>query len=143
MAVKEYDPTKIAVVFAGIPIKGFADGEMLTVEYDTDTFSDVAGTDGEVARARSSDYRGTITFKLLMTSATNARLSALRNLDITTPGGAGVGSLTITNLLNRATEHHADDAWIASPPPASYDRTVGSREWKIRCARIDGFEGGA
>lgn len=143
MAVKEYDPKQIAIIFAGIPITGFADGEFVTVEYDNDAFSDMAGTDGEVSRARSSDERATVTFKLAATSASNARLSALARIDRVTPGGAGVGFLSITNLLNRATAHEAEDAWIASMPSVSYDRTVGSREWKIRAAKMVSFEAGA
>lgn len=140
--MKEYDPTLIAIIFAGITVEGFADGEFVTVEHDSDAFSDVVGTDGGVSRARSSDERGTITVKLMQTSPTNAAFSAMMQADLDAPGGAGVAPVVVTDLLNEATKHSAMEAWILRPTEASYDRTVGSREWKIRCANLKSFVAG-
>ncbi len=139
--MKEYDPTQVTVSFAGIVAQGYADGEFVRVERDTDAFQDVVGTDGEVSRARSSDYRGTVTIILMQTSATNALFSALAQADEDTPGGAGVGALVIRDRLGTSI-HRSDRAWIAKRPDASYDRTPTSREWKIRCARLSGVDGG-
>lgn len=139
----EYDPTQITVAVAGILCEGFADGEFVTVERDSDAFSDVVGTDGDVSRSRSSDKRGTITIKLLQTSPTNALLSALHEADLNTPGGAGVGQAVVRDRLNGATKFSANHAWIMKAPDVSLDRTATSREWKIRCADLSSFEGGS
>lgn len=138
--MREYDPTQITVSFAGIVAGGFADGSFVTVANESDAFSDVVGTDGEVSRARSSDRRATVTIKLMQTSPTNDLFSAVATADEDTPGGAGVGALVIRDR-NGTTVYRADEAWIQKRPDADFDRTVGPREWAIRCAnlrRVDG-----
>lgn len=139
--MREYDPTQITVSFAGIVVEGYADGEFVRIERDTDDFQDVVGTDGEVSRARSSDLRATVTIILMQTSPSNALLSALRQADLDNPGGAGVGPLVIRDRLGTSI-HRSDQAWIAKAPDVSYDRTPTPREWKIRCARLTGVDGG-
>lgn len=137
----EYDPTQITVSLAGIVAEGYADGEFVRVERDSDAFNDVVGTDGRVSRARSSDKRATITIILMQTSPTNDLLSALAQLDEDAPGGAGVGAFVLRDRLGR-TVLRSDEAWIAKRPNHSMDRTPTSREWKIRCAELVGVDGG-
>lgn len=139
--MKDYDPTEVTVSFAGITIQGFADGEFVRVEQDTDDFTDVVGTDGEVSRSKTSDRRATVTFLLMQTSATNILLSALSNADRDAPGGAGVGALYIRDRQGTSL-HRAAEAWIQKPPNVSYDRTPGPREWVIRCAKLIRTDGG-
>ena len=83
---KIYDPDQVSLSLAGIPIDGYADGEFVRIERETDVFSDVAGSNGEVARSKTNDNRGTVTFILMQTSKTNDLLSALYNLEKNTPG---------------------------------------------------------
>lgn len=139
--LREYDPSEIAMSFAKIPISGYADGEFVTVEPASDDWSDVVGTDGEVTRARTNDRRATVTFKLMASSDTNLLLSQLRNADLLAPNGAGVGALQI-NDLQGTTELSCAEAWIMAMPQTAYDRKVGQREWKIRCAVLEGVVGG-
>jgi hypothetical protein len=141
MSFKEYDPTQVTVSLAGIVVQGYADGEFVGVEQETDNFSDVAGTDGEVSRARTSDRRATIRFVLMQTSSSNDLLSSLANLDLKTPGGSGVGALYIRDRLGRAL-YRAQHAWIQKPPDVSFDREPTPREWTIRCARLERVDGG-
>jgi hypothetical protein len=135
-----YDPDQVLIVVAGIPIKGWADGEFCTVEYETDAFSDVCGTDGEVTRSKSNDRRATVTLRLMQTSPSNALLSALFNLDANSPGGAGVGPFLLANGLT-GTKLAGEKCWIAKPPPSKWDRTPTEREWKVRVASLGGLEG--
>lgn len=141
MGLKVYDPDQITVSFGGRLMSGYADGEFVRIEQDTDDFSDVAGTDGTVSRSRSNDRRATITFILMQTSESNAILSALSELDRVTPGGAGVGALQVRDR-NGSTLYQADEAWISKPPSVSFDREVTSREWTLRCASLKRRDGG-
>lgn len=138
---KIYDPDEYTLYFSGIIIQGYADGEFVTVEQMADAFASVVGTDGEVARSKTNDRRVKVTFKLLQTSASNAALSALHNLDLNTPNGAGVGTLSITDNFG-STKVNASQAWIVKMPDASLDRTAKDRAWVIECANCDRFEGG-
>ncbi len=139
--LKEYNPSEIAMSFAGIPIAGYADGEFVVIEAESDDFTDVVGTDGDVARARTNDRRGTVTFKLMQTSDTNALLSALRSADLLAPNGAGVGALEVRDLQG-TTLLSAAEAWIKKMPQTAFDREIGAREWVIRCAVLEGVVGG-
>lgn len=139
--MKNYDPTEVSVSFAGVVIQGYADGEFIRVEGASDDFSDVVGTDGEVSRSKTSDRRATVTFILMQTSSTNALLSAISNADRDAPGGAGVGALFIRDRQGTSL-YRAAEAWIIKPPNASFDRTPTSREWAIRCAKLQRADGG-
>ena len=55
MAVSTYNPDEVAIVFAGIPISGFADGTFLSVEQNEDSFTMQVGTDGEACRSKSNN----------------------------------------------------------------------------------------
>lgn len=139
--MKHYDPDQVTVSFAGIVLKGFADGSFVTIAQETDNFSDVVGTDGEVSRSKTNDRRATITFKLMQTSESNQLLSAIANADLDLPGGAGVGQLMVRDRQGLSL-YRADEAWISKPPDVDFDRGAVSREWTLRCARLERTDGG-
>lgn len=138
---REYDPDQVSASVNGVPLSGFADGEMIGVERQGDDFEDVVGTDGEVTRSKSSDNRATVTVRLMQSSPANDLLSAMRTLDKASPNGAGVGPFMLRDKQGR-TILLAEKCWIAAPPKSSWDRTAKEREWKIRCASLVEFHGG-
>lgn len=139
--LKIYDPNDVSASIAGLPMSGWADGEFIRIERESNAFDDVAGTDGEVTRSKSNDDRATITFLLMQSSDANDLLSALYNTDKNTPGGAGVGAFLVRDGSGRAL-FTAEKAWIQKSPDVSLDRTATAREWTIRCASILEFHGG-
>jgi hypothetical protein len=138
---KTYDADQVTLVFAGILVQGYADGDFCTIEYESDGFTDVAGTDGEVARSKTNDRRATITIELLQTSSSNALFSQLANLDLNAPNGAGVGSLLINDRQGLSL-YTAAECWIQKPADATFGREVTSRSWVLRCANLISFTGG-
>ena len=139
--MKNYDPTEITVSFAGIVVQGYADGDFVTVVQEAENFTDVAGTDGEVSRSKTSDRRATVEFILMQTSESNVLLSALANADLDSPNGAGVGALYIRDRQGTSL-YQADEAWISKPPDVSFDRTPQPRKWTIRAAKLVRTDGG-
>lgn len=139
--LKVYDSDQITLSLAGILLGGYAEGEFCRIEQEADNFTDVAGTDGEVSRSKVNDKRATITFLLMQTSESNALLSALANLDANTPGGAGVGALLIRDRQG-TTIYKAAEAWVSRPPNVSFDQAATTREWTVRCARLERVDGG-
>lgn len=139
--MKNYDPTQVAVNVAGAVMHGFADGEFVTFEEDSDAFSDAVGTDGEVTRSKSSDARGTLTIKLMQSSDSNDILSAVFELDRSSPNGAGVFAASVEDLNGRSL-HSGAECWVSKAPAVSYDRTPKPREWKIRIANTKRIDGG-
>lgn len=142
MGFKVYDANEVTINFAGLDIdSGYADGEFCRVEQETEDFVDKAGTDGEVTRAKTNDKRTTITILLMQSSDGNAKLSALSNLDRLAGNGAGVAPLLIRD--RQGTQLFiAAEAWISKPPNISYDREPTAREWTLRAANPERFDGG-
>ena len=95
-ATKVYDADQVKLTIGGFAIEsGFADGEFLRVEQESEDFTDIAGTDGEVTRSKTNDRRATITVLLMQTSSGNQQLSALSNIDREGPNGVGITPLLI------------------------------------------------
>jgi hypothetical protein len=142
MGFKVYDADQVSITLNGIPIdSGFADGEFLRIEQESDAFTDVAGTDGEVTRSKTRDNRATITILLMQSSSGNALLTALLEVDKSTPGGAGVGVFQARDRQGTSI-HLAAECWISKAPDVSYDREATPREWTLRAANLENFVGG-
>lgn len=139
--LKIYDADQVNISLAGIPLSGYADGEFLRIERESNAFDDVVGTDGEVTRSKTNDDRATATVRLMQSSGSNDLLSVLYNSDKNTPGGVGVGPFLARDAQGRAI-FTAEKAWIAKAPNVVFDRTATEREWVIRMATIIEFHGG-
>lgn len=142
MGLKIYDADQISINIAGIPIiGGFADGEFLRIEKETDDFTDVVGTVGEVTRSKTKDGRATVTVILMQTADSNAVLAALSQVDRNAPNGAGVGAFLVRDRQGTSL-YEADEIWIMKSPDATFDREATSREWICRVANLRDFTGG-
>jgi hypothetical protein len=139
MAVKTYDPGQHYATFANIPISGFAKGTYITVERLSEAFSSEAGAQGEVARTRKRDKRGSVKFTLMATSACNDLLSAVAALDES--NGQGVGQLSIRDG-NGTTVAAATNAWIKKLPSAEYADEMPNRDWELECENLRLVVGG-
>ncbi len=142
MGAKIYDADQVSLSFMGVPIdSGYADGEFVTVEQSEQDFTAKIGTDGEVTRSKTNNRHAVIKVKLMQSSSGNAALSAINNLDVATPGGAGVGPMLIRDRKGTSL-YTASKCWIAKPPDVSFDREATSREWQLECANLVRFDGG-
>lgn len=140
MALHTYDPAQLAIVFAGIPVDGFADGTFLSVEQNEDSFSLQVGTDGEGCRSKSNNRSGRVTFTLGQWSKTNDLLSAVHQVDINSPNGDGIGPLLIKDMSGTSI-YAAEKAWIVKPPAAAFGREAESREWVIETNDLQQLHG--
>ncbi len=134
-----YDPNEVVVNFANQELGGYADGTFVEVSRDSDTFSDVAGADGEVCRVRSRDQRGTIKVTIKADSATNDFLTALHRSDEL--AGRSVYSTEVAEL-NGSTICGGPEAWLIKYPDVGYGKDLGTREWGIRVAQLGMGVGG-
>lgn len=141
MGFKVYDANEVTVSIAGLPIEsGYDDGEFCRIEQEADDFTDKAGTDGEVTRSKTNDRRATISVILMQSSAGNALLSGLNNIDRLAGNGAGVGPLLVRDRQGTSL-YAAAECWISKPPDVSFDREPTAREWTLRCANLERFDG--
>lgn len=142
MGFKVYDANEVTLIIAGLPIEsGYDDGEFCRIEQESDDFVDKVGTDGEVTRSKTNDRRATVAVILMQSSDGNALLSGLNNIDRLAGNGAGVGPLLIRDKQGTAL-YAAAECWISKPPNVSFDREPTAREWTIRVANLERFDGG-
>jgi len=139
--MRNYDPKEVSVIAGGHSVAGFAEGEFVRVEPNADEFSDVAGSQGDVSRARTADRRATVTIILQQTSPSNDVLSGFVELDRLSPNGGGVFSILIRDRQG-TTVFQAEEAWIQRRPDLTFSNEVQNREWVIRVAESFYFAGG-
>ncbi len=140
MAVKQYDPKKIPIIFGGQLISGFADGTFITIKRQTDAFTSMAGADGEVAVVQSADKRGEIVITLLQTSASNDILSA--KMAAQELSGI-VGEPFLAKDLLGTTLAASDACWIKKYADVELGKEVSAREWTLECNPLNLLVGGA
>jgi hypothetical protein len=137
--MRTYDPLKIVCVFAGILIKGYADGTFLQAERDEDAFSLVIGAGGEGTRVRNRNRAGKVTFTLKASDPTNDALTAVQKADELL--GTGVAPLLVKDL-GGTTLISSANSFIAKPPAVEFGKELGTREWVIVCEALDIQAGG-
>ena len=147
MATYIYDPDKNSIIFGSNRITGWADGEYITAEMETDTVSDVSGTDGDVVISKTSDRRCTVVIKTHQGSPVNAQLSQILS-DVEQQGSAaGIRPFAIKDNSTAASAQkelvYGAESWIMGWPAMSRDRSAKSLEWRIRIAKCERFEPGA
>jgi len=136
MATKTYDSNQVSVTFAGRPISsGRADGEFVSIELNSETFTRKVGADGEVTRSKSNDNTATIKIKVMQTSDGHKVLMQLHALARASVNGSDVGAFELIdrngNVLERATE-----CWIEKPPASSFGKEAAEREWTLCAADL-------
>ena len=136
--LKVYNPDEVTIAVGPVLItSGYADGEFIRIEQESDDTEDVAGSDGEVAVSRSNDRRATITIILMQTAAANTGLSALSALARNAPGMVGgIVPFMIRDRNSGVGIYSGTNCWVMKPPDVNFDRTAQAREWTIRVADL-------
>lgn len=122
MAKKTYDPLKVTVTINGVPLNGWADGDMVMVEYDADQTTKHIGTGGEGRFVKSNDVSGVCTFRLADYSDSNAVLTLIRNVDIEVP-------ITITDKTSNADLFFTTGAKLQKTPAFGKGNEAKMNEW--------------
>ncbi len=123
-----YDPQSVALVFAAVPIKGFAEDEFIRITPNSEGFTIVVGVDGEGTRSKTGNRSARMTVPTMQSSASNDVLSAVHILDLESPNGGGIGTLSMVDLSGRSLLL-ALEAWIVGWPEQGFAGSAGSREW--------------
>ena len=131
--IKTYDVTKLSVSFGGVRLGGFIDGEAVTIAPNNDEFTDVQGTDGEIARSYQGDSRRTVTIRLLGTSESN---------DVLNSAAVRRASALVVIRDGSGTARLEGPGWVSRRPDRGYGRDVPQCEWTLRvAARSDEITG--
>lgn len=135
MALKSYDFKKVAVIFGGVQLQGFSDdGDSVSIEPDTDTYTEFVGNDGETTRSKSNNKLSRCTVKLAQSSESNGFMQGALN--------AGTIAPFMLKDASGNTIHLSEQAYIKAQPTSGYGREMNSREWVIVLPDLIAFEGG-
>lgn len=142
-ATKLYQSEQWTLIINGVLIdSGYNDGEFLTIKQAEKDFTAKVGADGEVTRSKSNNRLAIVNVKLMQTSSGNDLLSIMNNLDIATPGGAGIGAFLVMDQLGRA-KYAAAKCWVSGVPDVTLDKEATMREWEITCSYLIRYDGGS
>ena len=131
---KDYDPLKVAIHIGGIAVEGFADGTFITVNRNSQSWTNQSGAGGESARSKSNDKSGTVELTLMQSSLTNDRLSSLMLADENV-GGSGKFGFTMTDA-NGNTSITSTDMWVQQPPSVEYGKELSDRVWTLETGNL-------
>lgn len=139
---KYFDPKQMPIVFGGVQMEGFSESTMAKFEFESESFGDVVGVDGDVSRSKNMDRRAKLTISLMQTSPTNDLMSAMYNAGRLGVNGADVAAVRVEDLNGRLVIAGAE-AWIMDTPKPTWGKTAQEYEWVIRIANCDAFFGGS
>jgi hypothetical protein len=133
------DPSRVNLIFGGVPITGFPDGTFISVEYDEDHFTKETGVD-LTTRVATNNYDATLTITLKQASASNDYLSSISELDRRQL--AGVLPLLLKDSAGRTTLG-SSAAWIRRNPTLAFAKGQSeNREWVLDVVDFVGLIGG-
>ncbi|MCP4481417.1 MAG: DUF3277 family protein [bacterium] len=137
--LKTYNGHEVSVIFGARLLTGLVEGDAVTIERDTDSWTDSVGLNGEVTRSGSADKRATVTIRLQQSSSDNDYCSGIVAADELAK--SGVLPILVRDS-NGNSIYAAPEAWIQKPTAATFGKEAGEREWVIRCAKVTMFSGG-
>lgn len=131
--MKEYSPKDVLVIFGGNVLTGFADGTMVSINRETDSFTKHVGSQGEVTRVKSANKSAEIIIMLAQSSPSNLILSGIQALDELTSNG--ILPLIIKDLSGKSI-YFSGQAWIRKPADSEFSDEITDREWALDCAEM-------
>lgn len=135
-----YDPKQFVTIIGGNIMDGFSDDDFVEIERDEDAFQKKVGVDGEITRAKSNNRSGKITLRLMQSSGSNDKLSALALLDESIANSGAVAALAKDGTGRSA--FTTDFCWVKKFPKVVYKKGVAFFEWTLDCANLAIFIGG-
>ena len=131
---KDYNPKNVSVIVGGHTVQGYAEGAFVKFAQNEDTYNLTKGSDGEGARAQSSDDSGRMTIMLMQTSESNDVLSALHNAGSQVP--CLIRDFNGTTLVSCVT------GWVIRNPDIEFSNEITTREFIIESDAWDVLVGG-
>lgn len=133
--MKQYSFLNTLLLVNGVEITGFDEGDdVIQLARINDSAAHSIGTDGEMTISISADRSGTVTFRIMQTSDSNALLSAFINAQ---ENGAFVPIFvqfkdTKGNDLGSGTQ-----GYINKPADMTRGTNAQPQEWTITVERLD------
>jgi hypothetical protein len=136
-----YGLDNVKCAFLTVPLSGYGSGGAIKITKKDPDYDVQAGVGGDAVFWKKGNLIFEIEITLLQTSIVNALLSAIRQADISSGNGAGIGPFILSDLGGNSL-FVAGQARIMGPPETEFSNEPKDRVWKL--VAIDGtqFAGG-
>ena len=128
-----YNTGQVSLSLGGVPLSGFGEDAMVSIEWDSDITTDKVGVDGEVTASKTNDRRATATITLMESSPSNAVLTGFFLARKAGGDAIGVVPFFMEDGISGETVI-GPEAWVLKAPSVEKGKEAGEREWSIRIA---------
>lgn len=133
--MKEYSFLDTLLLVNGVEMSGFDEGDdVITLDRINDSASHKVGVDGKMTVSISADRSGTVTFRLMQTSDSNAYLSGLINAQ---ENGAFVPIFVQFKDTRGDDLGSGTQGYINRPATMTRGQNANSQEWTVTVERLD------
>lgn len=141
--VKVFDPANLIVTWGPVIFSGWAKDDIVAIAAASNDTEDEVGVDGEVVIVKTNDTRADVTCTMSQMSDTNAKISAIRNIGLRSPGMIGaIYPMTILDG-NGNTVFESDNVWVKKAPDRTFGIKPNDVAWEFRVAHSERTDGGA
>lgn len=131
-----YDPLKVSISVNGVPITGWADGDVFTADFATNKTSTHIGTGGEGRFLISKDASGICTIRIADYSLANAGLSVIDSVGVPV-------AITCTDKSSVGDLFFTEAAMVQKVPPLEKGNEAKMKEWVFEFIRANIVHTGA
>ena len=142
MTLLTYSPSDVSVTFAGKPIEGFSQDNMVRISRESPNYTSKRGMDGSVCVTQQRYSKWQVKIYLAQSSASNDFLSGVQQL-------VANNRIPIMEFLpliikdnSGNTMFFAKDVWIEQIPEISFNNSLDTREWIFMCNDVNYILGG-
>jgi hypothetical protein len=123
-----YNPASVICTLDGIPVRGFVDGDGISVETNAEEMTHRVGLDGEITLSVNPDKTAKIMLNVAQGSSASELLSNFRRKQ-TTNNLAGFSFDVVE--VDSGSSASSTKAWIKKAPPVAYGMTGGDEAWEL------------
>jgi hypothetical protein len=128
MSIYTIDQKKVVVTFGNAILKGFQDGDTISLTTNADIWDIKVGLDGYTTRTAKNDNSAMVTCNLKQVAVVNSLLTSYYQFDKTS--GQGVFPFTITDLLGGLSVV-SGAAFIKKLPDITYSASEPILGWQF------------
>lgn len=143
--LSSYSPYDVSVIITrgnlSHTVTGFAEDSFITVAQAMARWDLYTGGDNTNTRIHKNNTSATISLSLQQTSASNDIMTLLHKSDVASRDSSGLFTVFIRDNSGRSF-FHAEQAYIAVVPSATFGTTMQTREWEIHAVVVDTYLGG-
>jgi hypothetical protein len=128
MTTHVYNPANVICTLDGIQVRGFIDGDFISIETNADDMTHRVGADGEITLSVGTDKTAKIMLNVAQGSSASELLSNFRRKQLTGDHSGFSFDVVEVDSGSRAS---STKAWTKKAPPVTYGLEGGNEAWEL------------